>query len=187
MSSEGDQGHGTSITSLLPRCSPAHEGTRRPHTQGLTTSWAITSRPPCQDPTMPITGAAGLMAQDRSGWSLSRPPSSDPAGLAIMSLVILPTHGLDSRPSCPLWPHQSLVRPNSAHPRISPQAQVHQDSDSQRDPDNPGVTHEAHLPQSPVALSCPGQVPQRGAFYLDFQLSNPAATSYGDHPVLGAV
>lgn len=122
MSSQGDQGHGTSITSLLSRCSPAHEGTRRPHTRGLTTSWAITSRPPCQDPTMPITGAAGLTAQDRSGWSLSRPPSSDPAGLAIMSLVILPTHGLDSRPSCPLWPHQSLVRPNSAHSRINPQA-----------------------------------------------------------------
>lgn len=54
---------------------------------------------------------------------LSRPPSSDPAGLAIMSFVILPTHGLDSGPSCPLWPHQSVGRPNSAHPRVSPQAQ----------------------------------------------------------------
>lgn len=87
---------------------------------------------------MPIIGAAGLTAQDRSGWSLSRPPSSDPAGLAIMSLVILQTHGLDSRPSCPLWPQQSLVSPQ----RLI----VHQDSESQRDPDNPGVTHDAHLP-----------------------------------------
>lgn len=100
-------------------------------------------------------------AQHRSSWAwgpgqgwvvlLGRPPSPGPAGLAALSLVILPMHDLDSRPSCPLWPHQSLDPqpvPESAH-RTSPHPDLH----SQKDPHVPKSIHEAHIPQGPSVLS----------------------------------
>lgn len=146
---------------------PAPKGRTRPETQRHTTGGADHHpRPSCQGQTMPSAGGQpGLRARAGGGWS------HHTAGSAAPLLVILPTHGLDSRAQLP-----TLATPVPGSPETPDSARP------------PWASPEAPCPPEGSPECAQGLRPWGAHSEAPGMTCSPvlATTSCGDHPVPGA-